>query len=483
MTYSFIFQIHNRQDTIQELLFPFVEAQNNGFDCELIVCNDGSTDNTLKQIHSILNCAILHKEKNFIIEMFNAYETELTYKAIKLSEGDIITLIQDDDYYHNMEFAIEAKRLFEKHPDVAALSPKHGVMLNNQMNIIKIYGTFNSSDLPICTPMYDDNLQIVDIVDRAPMIIRRKHYEQIGGIDRNLLRGGYNDWDMCLRWKKEKLKVGIFNSLSYQFRKWYPGSTVEGAVTHIRMGENREKVFARHYRLQDIIDNYQNTKEYHAKLFLEFLDAYLKRDYLIAHKNYCDHNIYGEVPFHYLWELLVEEMPLHFKFLEIGVFKGQVISLIGLLMNRFQKGGTVVGVSTFDGSGDKYSNYSKTIDYETVTKETWNHFNPENINAKLNLIRGSSESAYHQISHYSPYDIAYIDGCHDYEVVKSDIKNYSYMVKKDGFIVMDDSATDRDTDNWPGHFEVGKATSELMDNNEDFKFLFAIGHIKLYRKT
>lgn len=236
--------------------------------------------------------------------------------------------------------------------------------------------------------------------------------------------------------------------------------------------------------LENIIKDYQNTKECHAQIHRNFLDAYHRRDYLVNHKGYSDHKIYGEETFHFLWELLVQEMPVEFNFLEIGVFKGQVISLIGLLMKKFQKRGNIVGASTFDGSGDIYSNYSKDIDYETITKETWNYFNPMSSEIKLHLIKGSSidNTTFYQVAKLSPYDMVYIDGCHNYDVVVADIKHYAYMTKIGGFIIMDDASTDRNTDNWPGHPDVGKAVNMKMDANDSFEFLFAIGHIKVFRR-
>ena len=246
ITFSFIFQIHNREETVQELLKPFVEAQNNGYPSQLIVCNDGSTDRTNEKILEIMTPA-KYADRNTVMTMFDAFETTLCWRAIQMAEGEFIVLIQDDDYYASMEFADKALSLFNAHPKLAGLSPKHGLILETNMNIKAIYGEYVSSDLPILTPQYLDNCMPVEIIDRAPMFIRRAHYDAIGGIDRNLLRGGYNDWDMCLSWKKLGLFVGIYHCDSYQFRKWYPGSMLPDAVTHIEVPENRRKVYTKHY--------------------------------------------------------------------------------------------------------------------------------------------------------------------------------------------------------------------------------------------
>lgn len=235
--------------------------------------------------------------------------------------------------------------------------------------------------------------------------------------------------------------------------------------------------------LQSIVDSYSNTFECHDRLHSEFVTQVHSRPYLMKHKNYGDHSIYGEVSFHYLWDLLVQNCPDDFRFLEIGVFKGQVISLIGLLAGLYKKRAFIVGISPFDGTGDKYSTYNRNLDYESIARKTWSNFLPEG-DISLQLVKGSSTDI-QKISDIAvtyPYDIIYIDGCHDYDVVVKDILNYAPMVKDGGFLVMDDAATDRATHNWPGHADVGRAVVQFLDTNPQFQFLLAIGHIKLYRR-
>jgi glycosyltransferase involved in cell wall biosynthesis len=248
VTFSFIFQIHNREETIQELLLPFIEAQNNGYPSELIVCNDGSTDHTGDKIQGIMATAT-HSVRNTVMTMYDAYETLLCWRAIQIAEGEFLVLVQDDDYYSSMEFADRALLLFNADQQLAALSPKHGLLLHpHSLDISTIYGEYESSDFPITQPDYSlSKILYVDIIDRAPMFIRHAHYKAIGGIDRNLERAVYNDWDMCLSWKEQNLRIGIYHADSYQFRRWYPGSMLPGAETHIYTQNNRAKVYAKHF--------------------------------------------------------------------------------------------------------------------------------------------------------------------------------------------------------------------------------------------
>ena len=82
----------------------------------------------------------------------------------------------------------------------------------------------------------------------------------------------------------------------------------------------------------------------------------------------------------------------------------------------------------------------------------------------------------------------YIDGCHDYEIVVSDIKNYCPMVKKDGFIIIDDSANYLDMPkgvirmDWFGLEDVSNAVRDTIEQDENYKHLFACGHNRIWQK-
>jgi hypothetical protein len=237
------------------------------------------------------------------------------------------------------------------------------------------------------------------------------------------------------------------------------------------------------FTLQGISDKYENTKSFHDNLMMAFTHEVKNREYLLSHKQYAEHSIYGDMGFHYLWNLLVSEAPNRFKFLEIGVFKGQVTSLIGLLADYYYKDSIVVGISPFDGTGDKYSQYQQNDKYFQETIDRFNRFTSKNQN--LHLIKGLSQDkdVIKRANLYGSYDIIYIDGSHDYENVVSDIDNYSPLLTIGGYLVMDDAATDREMTAWNGHAEVGQAVRDKLGSNPNFVHCFAIGHIRLFKRV
>jgi hypothetical protein len=193
---------------------------------------------------------------------------------------------------------------------------------------------------------------------------------------------------------------------------------------------------------------------------------------------------FGELPFSWHWYLLVNEMPSNFKFLEIGVYKGRVLSLIEMLGNLLNKNAQIWGITPLCDAGDKYSNYDN-ADYLNAIKTSFMNSNASFENTEI--IQGFSENddVINKAKENMYYDIIFIDGCHDYKNVCLDINNYSRMLKRGGYLVMDDASlflTDA-YGSFLGHPDVGKAAIDNLDNNPEFVHLYAVGHNRVWRKN
>jgi len=142
---------------------------------------------------------------------------------------------------------------------------------------------------------------------------------------------------------------------------------------------------------------------------------------------------YGELPFSWNWNLIIKNMGNNFNFLEVGVYKGRILSLIKLLSNIHKKECKIVGVTPLDNIGDKYSNYDNDDYYNAIRNGFYNlKLSMENVS----IIKGLSQDTdvLEKLKNMEMFDIIFIDGSHDYEIVCKDIINYIYFLKDGGYL-------------------------------------------------
>lgn len=218
-----------------------------------------------------------------------------------------------------------------------------------------------------------------------------------------------------------------------------------------------------------------------------YLDAYrffrkLVPEEVRSHKRYFQQEKrgFGEEAFHSMWFLLYEKF--HFEnFLEIGVYRGQVMSLIAYMARLAGRDIAIYGISPFDKSGDRASHYID-IDYMQDVYKNFSHFSLP----KPNLINAySTEPEALTVIESKKWDCIYIDGSHDYEIVKQDWGNCSANVKEGGLIIFDDASLYIENYTAPffafkGHTGPSAVSDEV--DSEQFKEILRIGHNRVFQK-
>jgi hypothetical protein len=229
-----------------------------------------------------------------------------------------------------------------------------------------------------------------------------------------------------------------------------------------------------------------SSLELHGSILAGFLDNFYKDPVLVEHKNYVVKNSYGygDQEFHWMWKLIVDDMPNSFKFLEIGVYKGQVLSLIGLLAKRSGKNCQNFGVTPLAPIGDAYSKYDS-VDYLEAILSIQEVFGIDS-KRKAKIIKGLSNenSVKEKCRIIAPFDVVYIDGGHDYKTVVNDIITYSELVNVGGYLVIDDASYNLDLPRgrfrgWP---DVTRAAKDFLDSDSNFRHMFAVGHNRVWRR-
>lgn len=230
-----------------------------------------------------------------------------------------------------------------------------------------------------------------------------------------------------------------------------------------------------------------DTQANHTDIFREFTQNVNSTPYLKTHRDVVERfgYGYGERAFHWAWDLLVREGPEHLKFLEIGVFQGQTLSLVKHIARNVGKTASVYGVTPLNTTGDKYAQHPE-LDYLERIKGIHNEFSL----SSPTLLRGYSFDPRIQklAREEGPYDILYVDGCHDYEVVLDDLETYTQMLRDDGILVVDDAGNYLDLPpgllphNFMGLEDVSLALSVWRrTTNLEVTPLFSVGHMQIFR--
>lgn len=203
--------------------------------------------------------------------------------------------------------------------------------------------------------------------------------------------------------------------------------------------------------------------------------------WLKAHRAYFKENFrgFGEDAFHAMWYYIFKEYTPK-KALEIGVYRGQTISLWGLISDRLDLDTDIKGISPFSSAGDQVSTYLKNINYyEDVI------INCSKFNKKLPVLyKGySTDKEMIDIIKSEKWDLIYIDGNHNYEIVKQDFEVCSNSLNLNGLIILDDSSLYTDYKPLPystaGHPGPSKLAQEI--NTSKFEEILSVGHNRVFK--
>lgn len=232
--------------------------------------------------------------------------------------------------------------------------------------------------------------------------------------------------------------------------------------------------------LEDFSRSLRNPTGFYEDCFAAFhksLDPQIRQ-----HRHYFNQERrgFGEDAFHVMWWLLVNRFhPGHF--LEIGVYRGQAISLVSLLAKLAGIDCTTVGISPFSSIGDSVSTYRGGLDYHQDTLDNFAHFSlpkPELFKAY-----STDPQAVERI-HADHWDMIYIDGNHDYDIVLKDWQVCSEAVKVGGIIVLDDSALNTSYTPPPfatgGHPGPSRLASEI--DTTRFEEILKVGHNRVFQR-
>ena len=234
--------------------------------------------------------------------------------------------------------------------------------------------------------------------------------------------------------------------------------------------------------LSDAKNYWQDTIENAKEINEAFTEKVNNNPILNEHRTFVENHVFGfgERSFGWMWNLLVKEMPKDFTFLEIGVFKGQTLSLVKLLADQQKKKVKRYGITPLSTEGGLWeSDYAK--DIATIHEQFA-------LTKDYEILQGLSEDAaiIHKASKLK-LDILYIDGGHDERHITNDIDNYAHLVKKGGYMIIDDCCN---SFKQPfGYFQGIDIVTKVVDKklppfteSKDWEFIFSVVHNRVYKR-
>ena len=234
--------------------------------------------------------------------------------------------------------------------------------------------------------------------------------------------------------------------------------------------------------LEDEKNLWVDSVEYAWEIRGRFEDQLYADTELWAHRQYSGPRGMGDNAFHWMWKLIVDEQEPDFRFLEIGVFKGQVPSLIRFLADRTGRKADIYGVTMLSSFGGKNTTHPEG-DYLAAIKEMHDHF--EQPMPTLIVGDSTSDVVHERVKLLGLLDIVYVDGCHDYDYVAQDLVFYAPLVRTGGYLVTDDSACNlkQPWGFFQGIQDVTRAVLTFIATDPHWEHVFTVCHNRVWRKV
>jgi hypothetical protein len=262
-------------------------------------------------------------------------------------------------------------------------------------------------------------------------------------------------------------------------------------------------------RLVDYIENYRCDAQSNNFIHSHFTEMTNRVKVLAGHRNYIEENKlgFGDRAFHYMWYLLLRhliETRQRPRLLEIGVYKGQVISLWTLIGKSLGSEVHIECITPLSGnlaSQNKFIEFFRVLfskkfredkaagnfytddDYYDIIRSLFEKFQ---LNIRDVIFHKGLSSDYNVLQELAnkEFDLVYIDGDHTRSAVEQDIKNYSTKLSRGGFLVMDDASCylpgGENKEYWKGHLSVSQACEIIPALG--FDNVLNVGHNRIYRK-
>ena len=279
----------------------------------------------------------------------------------------------------------------------------------------------------------------------------------------------------------------------------YPGASLRGDASAAEKS----------WRLADWAAAYRNERAINTEVYKRFDGLARSPEWLSRHRDWVEANHwgFGDRALHHMWRLLLEHLASQrsvVRCIEIGVFKGQVISLWGLIAARQHLRITIAAVSPFSGSSVRlirdrainkllkivHPGYREAVlagniypngDYLEDCRRIFSEFD---LNFDMvEAIQGfSTDTTILSSLAERSFDLIYIDGDHSKEGAMHDVRSFAPKVSLGGMLVMDDASLSLEMD-LPYRGRPGPSKAAELLPSLGFRNILNVGHNRIFQKV
>ena len=256
---SVIIPTYNREKYIKKAL---ESALNQTYkNIEIVIINGSPNDETEKVIKPYLvdsRIKYVHQPEIHTNTVKNrANIAKARNKAIKISKGKYIAILDDDDFWSDEKKLEKQVQFLENHPDYVLCG---GGMIIFEENS-------KTSHIKMLTPEKDEDIRKSMLFScpfvHGSVVFRKNIYEKVGGYNEKLYYGHPEDWDLCAR-------LGRVGKL-YNFQDYFLHCTIRpDTAKGFRRG-----AFKKAFRIFRLITKYRNDYPHFYKSFLYFLVSHI----------------------------------------------------------------------------------------------------------------------------------------------------------------------------------------------------------------
>jgi glycosyltransferase involved in cell wall biosynthesis len=254
--FSVVIPLYNKANCILETVNSVLRQTFPDF--ELIIVNDGSTDNSLDAIASV------HDDRIIILNQRNSGVSSARNNGINHARFNYIALLDADDLWDKM-FLEEMRKLIYQYPDVSLYGCGYSFQKSSGISTPDLgLPDHFKGELNYFVLAKDNTL-----FTSSSVVFKKKDFLELGGFDKSLARG--EDIDLWIRFALNK-KVAFYNKSLVIYKLNAENRALDKAIP-------KEKC---------LIWNLERFKKYELnnRLFKEFIDNwrlshalnYLKRE-------------------------------------------------------------------------------------------------------------------------------------------------------------------------------------------------------------